>query len=210
MATKYNPSFKEQAVKKALTRREGVTLAAVASTLGIDRSTLSQWVISATKNNAEITHDMTHTTEKSPQDWSLEERSALAHFLTEQKAAPGERVFDTKSVQQKLYIIEKGRVRLTFEDTAVEFSESDSFSEMSILQQSSKLCVATGITDCVFWVLSFAKWEDMKRAAPVISLKLVERIGQKLVNLLNNNFQPHRVLLKAKGGGGSARPPIGF
>jgi transposase len=74
MSLKYSPSFKEQAVKKALSRGEGVTLAAVATKVGIDRSTLNTWIEKAKTNLQQTYDDMTKNHEKKPQDWSMEER----------------------------------------------------------------------------------------------------------------------------------------
>jgi CRP-like cAMP-binding protein len=134
-------------------------------------------------------------------DWNLEERSALGHFLQEMKMAEKETIFTSKSEDRVLYIIESGKVRLAYENTEIDLTEGDSFGELSLLQSSPKLPGAIALTPCIFWTLTFEKWEDMKRAAPVISLKLVEGICQKMVGLLSHNFQPHQFL--------NARSPSG-
>ncbi|MDB5038856.1 MAG: hypothetical protein JWQ35_2384 [Bacteriovoracaceae bacterium] len=143
-------------------------------------------------------------------NWSLEEQSALAHFLKELRVEEKETVFLGKSGERMLYFIESGAVRLAFEGTEVDLHEGDSFAEMSIVHATHKIVSAFALKDCVFWVLPFQKWEDMKRAAPMISLKLIESICQKMAQLLNNNFQPHQALAEKSQSASSNRPPSSF
>jgi len=80
MRARYNQSFKQQAVEKALSRPEGTTLAEVTDSLGIGHSTLHKWMVKS--RNQELgsnsAHDSTSISgvrkEKRPQDWSQEER----------------------------------------------------------------------------------------------------------------------------------------
>jgi len=77
MQQSYSTSFKLQAVKKALNRPEGVSVTAIASSLDISKSALHSWLKKARSQSLESTHctesaDM--TTEKRPQDFTLEER----------------------------------------------------------------------------------------------------------------------------------------
>ena len=80
MRARYNQSFKQQAVEKALSRPEGTTLAEVTDSLGIGESTLHKWMVKS--RNQELgsnsAHDSTSISgmrkEKRPQDWSQEER----------------------------------------------------------------------------------------------------------------------------------------
>ena len=44
MRARFNPSFKLQAVEKALCREEGISLAVIAKSLGVGQSTLSKWI----------------------------------------------------------------------------------------------------------------------------------------------------------------------
>ena len=77
MSLKYNRSFKEQAVQKALTRKKGMSLKAIAASVGVPCSTLVDW-IEKVKNNSPQTGDtMTNNPEKKPQDWTVEERFNL-------------------------------------------------------------------------------------------------------------------------------------
>jgi transposase len=74
MSAKYNRSFKEQAVQKALSRGENVTFGAIAKQIGIACSTLREWIEKAKTNTQQADDDMTKNHEKKPQDWSIEER----------------------------------------------------------------------------------------------------------------------------------------
>jgi transposase len=44
MRAKFNQAFKLQAVEKALSRGEGISLAEMAKSLGVGQSTLSKWI----------------------------------------------------------------------------------------------------------------------------------------------------------------------
>ena len=77
MRTKFTQSFKKQAVEKALGRANDVTLKEVASSLGIGYSTLGKWLIQSRTQpfeDIEVYEIKKMTSEKRPQDWSMEER----------------------------------------------------------------------------------------------------------------------------------------
>lgn len=80
MRARYTPSFKQQAVEKALSRADGTTLAEITDSLGIGHSTLQKWLAKARGQEigAHLKHDNASIggvrKEKRPQDWSQEER----------------------------------------------------------------------------------------------------------------------------------------
>lgn len=80
MKASYSQSFKQQAVEKALSRREGTTLAEVTTSLGIGYSTLQKWLVKAAKQPTEGRSDAGNASiggvrkERRPQDWSRQAR----------------------------------------------------------------------------------------------------------------------------------------
>jgi len=84
MSQKYTEGFKIQAVEKALNRSAEITLTEMAEQLGVSRSALQRWITQSKNhlledvlvNNNALVPTMT-TTEKRPQDWTLEERLQL-------------------------------------------------------------------------------------------------------------------------------------
>ena len=77
MRAKFNQSFKIQAVEKALRRSGGTTLLAVADSLQISLSSLNKWIVQSREQAFELENEvglMSHSKEKRPQAWSLEER----------------------------------------------------------------------------------------------------------------------------------------
>ena len=83
MRAKFTPSFKIQAVEKALSRAEDVSLSDIADALGVGYSTLSKWIAQSRNQALEpicgddtMSHN-TMTNEKRPQDWSLEDKLNL-------------------------------------------------------------------------------------------------------------------------------------
>ena len=83
MRATFNQSFKLQAVEKAFNREEGISLRAIARSLGIGNSTLNNW-ISKSRNQAlgEFSDQDISTVngmppERRPQDRSIEEKLEL-------------------------------------------------------------------------------------------------------------------------------------
>lgn len=80
MRARYTPSFKRQAVEKALSRPDGTTLAEITDSLGIGHSTLNKWIVKSRnqQSGSNSEHDSASIggvkKEKRPQDWSQEER----------------------------------------------------------------------------------------------------------------------------------------
>lgn len=80
MRARFTQSFKIQAVEKALSRAEGINLAEVAESLGVGYSTLQKWIVKSRNQQLEpvqeeVGSSQSHMSkEKSPQDWSLEEK----------------------------------------------------------------------------------------------------------------------------------------
>lgn len=143
-------------------------------------------------------------------DWSIEEKSALGHFLTELKLGEKEGLFSTKSEGRVLYLIESGKVRLASDYAEVDLDEGESLGELSIIHGSPKLSGAITLTPCVFWILTLDKWEDMKKAAPVISLKLIERICEKMAKLLSHSYEPPKSLEQKPALASQVRSPNAF
>jgi len=82
MGTKFSKSFKMQAVKKALTRGEEISMKDIANELSVGYSTLQKWVVQTRNNELESCnepspkeHIMTH--EKRPEDWNIKQRLAI-------------------------------------------------------------------------------------------------------------------------------------
>ena len=72
---KYSQKFKEQAVTKALSKHSDQTIKNIADELSVGYSTLQKWIKKA-KNNTLENPRVDTKTEKSPQNWSAEERIA--------------------------------------------------------------------------------------------------------------------------------------
>ena len=83
MRARFNQSFKLQAVEKALTREVGISIRAVARSLGIGNSTLNNWISKSRKqtlgefSSRELLTVNGVPSERRPQDWSIEEKLDL-------------------------------------------------------------------------------------------------------------------------------------
>ena len=80
MRARFNPSFKLQAVEKALSRKEGISLPDMAKSLGVGQSTLSKWICKSRNQTLDRDSNETISTvkgmaiEKRPQDWTDREK----------------------------------------------------------------------------------------------------------------------------------------
>ena len=77
MRAKFNQSFKIQAVEKVLMRPAGTSMLEVADSLQVSLSSLNKWIVQSREQAFEPGIEigfMSHSKEKRPQDWSLEER----------------------------------------------------------------------------------------------------------------------------------------
>ena len=81
MRARFTPSFKIQAVGKALRCPEGTSVRVVAETLGVGYSTINRWIAQSRNQefgtvltNEELAKTSRMTKERRPQDWGLEER----------------------------------------------------------------------------------------------------------------------------------------
>ena len=77
MKRNFSTSFKLQAVEKALSRGEGITLTEIAKSLNIGKSTLNAWITKARNQEFGFNEKSSMTQEKRPQDWTQEERLNL-------------------------------------------------------------------------------------------------------------------------------------
>ena len=75
MSQKFTQAFKIQAVEKALSRAEGISVLEIAESLGVGYSTLQKWIVKSKNHELEPVQPMTK--EKRPQDWNQEERLTL-------------------------------------------------------------------------------------------------------------------------------------
>jgi len=82
MSTKFSQSFKQQAVKKAIMREEGISVKKIANELLIGYSTLQRWILQTKNHELESkacfsSNEGLMKQEKRPEDWSSQEKLAI-------------------------------------------------------------------------------------------------------------------------------------
>ncbi len=82
MSARFSQSFKQQAVKKAIMRAEGISVKEIANELSIGYSTLQKWVLQTKNHELESTADFSTNEgfmkqEKRPEDWNSQEKLAI-------------------------------------------------------------------------------------------------------------------------------------
>jgi CRP-like cAMP-binding protein len=120
------------------------------------------------------------------QNWSLDERSALAHFLETRSYEANESLIDRTSRTAELLFIASGKIKLSAETYSLEISEGASIGELSLINPSQKRVSATAITPVTAYVLSAQRWLEMKRNTPSVAVKLMESILKKVSDELGS------------------------
>jgi len=82
MSAKFSQSFKQQAVKKAIMRAEGISVKDIASELSIGYSTLQKWIVQTKNHELESGDDLSTNEysmkhEKRPEDWSSQDKLSI-------------------------------------------------------------------------------------------------------------------------------------
>lgn len=79
MRSKFNQSFRIQAVEKTINRAAGVSVREMAALLQVGHSTLARWLVDSKSHSFEAagSDENSMSKEKRPQDWTLEERLAM-------------------------------------------------------------------------------------------------------------------------------------
>jgi CRP-like cAMP-binding protein len=114
------------------------------------------------------------------QDWSLDERSALAHFLEDRSYDANATLIDRTSKTSELLFIASGKVRLSAEAYSLEISPGATIGDLSLINPSQKRVLAVAITPVDVYVLSAQRWLEIKRNTPSIAVKLMESILKKV------------------------------
>lgn len=113
-------------------------------------------------------------------DWSLADRSALAHFLEVRSFQAGDLIADRLSNSSELFIVSSGTVKLSAESHSLEVSAGASFGELSLIYPSTKRVSATAATAVETFVITAHHWLEMKRNTPSVAVKLMESILKKI------------------------------
>ena len=82
MSAKFSQSFKKQAVKKALMRKDGVSVKTIANEILVGYSTLQKWIVQTKNHELELSDDISTSEdsmkhEKRPEDWSSQDKLSI-------------------------------------------------------------------------------------------------------------------------------------
>lgn len=127
------------------------------------------------------------------QNWSVEERAALAQFLEKQQLAKGEQLYYEQAKEKKLYFLDEGVLEIHGASIKVEFLPGQSLGELSLLKETAKQTSALAKENCIFWVLTEESWRELRRSSPAVALKLIESINSKLAHLLDQSLLPPKL-----------------
>lgn len=130
--------------------------------------------------------------------WPLEERAAIAHFLEPKSLPQGSAIIDAGNKERILYLIEQGTARVQYENIAFILEEGESFGELSLISSTQRLVEITADKNLTMWTLRHEKFEEMKKMAPAVALRLTESITQKFTELLNTSVVSPKMLASVK------------
>lgn len=120
------------------------------------------------------------------QDWTLDERSALAHFLEPRSYEINSTLIDRTSKIAELILIASGRVKLSAEAYSIEISQGATLGELSLIHPTQKRVSAIALTPVEAYALNAQRWLELKRNTPSIAVKLMESILKKVSHELGS------------------------
>jgi CRP-like cAMP-binding protein len=129
--------------------------------------------------------------------WTVEERAALAFFMEERKVPEGDPIFLKQSQDRCLYLVESGLVKIQYEQFSIDLKEGATFGELSLSQATPKMVTATAGPSCHLWCLSLESFTEMQKTSPLVALKLVYAIQEKVGRLVSESMMPPRILSAA-------------
>jgi len=119
---------------------------------------------------------------------SLDDAAAteLRKLLTVREVAGGTSLFRSGDSGDGMYLIERGRVRISIDDadgsnvTLAELAGGDFFGEMALLDGKARSAHATAVEDARFAILSRENFLAFVRANPDVALRMLSAITHRL------------------------------
>lgn len=125
--------------------------------------------------------------------WSLEERSALAHFMERQSLKKAEYLFFEKSSERQLYFIDEGELQVEACGTKITLGPGSSVGEISLFRETKKRVSASALSNCKFWVITQDSWKRFSSQAPELAQKFELAVFDKLADLIDLGSVPPKV-----------------
>lgn len=133
----FTKSFKIQAVEKALSKPDNITIEEVAKSLGISTSSLNRWKLQAKRHELETispSEVSKMNKDKRPQDWSLEDRLNMIISC----GALSEEKLNEYCREQGIYPHHVTQWKLDFASGTEPTNKADSRHELKTLKHENK------------------------------------------------------------------------
>jgi len=119
---------------------------------------------------------------------SLDDHAAtlLRSLLEVQEVSANTKLFDTGDKGNAMYLIERGRVRISVRDkdnqeiTLAELARGDFFGEMSIIDGKRRSADATVTDDARFAILSRDNFMTFIQSNPIVTLEMLSAVFERL------------------------------
>src|SRR5437762_210346 len=119
---------------------------------------------------------------------SLDDHAAtlLRSLLEVQEVSANTKLFDTGDKGNAMYLIERGRVRISVRDkdnqeiTLAELARGDFFGEMSIIDGKRRSADATVVDDARFAILSRDNFMAFIQSNPIVTLEMLSAVFDRL------------------------------
>ena len=120
--------------------------------------------------------------------WTVEERSALAHFLEQILI---EKDHEINHHRPGLIFIGSGAVGINFQNEKITLKAGNTFEELSLFSSETKETQLKALEDTTLWILSPEKWEELRQISPIVSIKLLEALTKKFIDKLQKVQAQH-------------------
>jgi len=126
--------------------------------------------------------------------WNLQDRAGLAYFLKRKEWKKEETLFEAKSKERVLHIIESGSVRLTANDQTLDLKAGDSLGQLSLIHATSKPGSAVALEDTSTWTLTHEDWQTLRQEVPTVAAKIIEDMTSKMARIMSEATPPSELL----------------
>ncbi len=106
--------------------------------------------------------------------------AGLAHTLEEQTFAAGEDLMTQGAVEDWMYLLVEGTVRVQRSDRVVELGPGEVVGELAVLDPRARIFTVTALTDVLAFRLRKTDFDEALRTRPEVATGVIDELVQRL------------------------------
>jgi CRP-like cAMP-binding protein len=106
--------------------------------------------------------------------------AGIAHTLEEQTFAPGEDLMTEGAVEDWMFVLVDGTVRITRSDRAVELGPGEVVGELAVLDPQPRAGTVTALTEVLAFRLRKVDFDEALRTRPEVAAGVIGELVERL------------------------------